>query len=386
MSFFPTHELMDLLDATGPVVSLYMPTHRAGREMRRDPIRLRNLLSEARNQLMGQAMQRSEVEALLRPAYDLIDQTGFWRYQSDGLALFAAKSFFRHYCAPTSFKPAVIVGPRTHVKPLLSLLSVDARFYILALSQNEIRLLEASRFGVQQVELDDVPENLSEAIEWDDAERGLQWHSGTGKRTGARRMAMFHGHGYDNGMAHKQHILSYFQQIAPEIDRILADSGAPLVLAGVDYVLALYRQTSRYDHITQDAITGNQEETNDRELHRLAWRIVEPIVTHEREQAIARYHALVGQNSPLATCRLNQVLSSAYDGRIQTLFIALNIYEWGVFDKQSRKIFGMKRETLESTDLLDLAAAFTLRHHGEIYVIEPDRFPDKSHLAAILRY
>jgi len=199
-------------------------------------------------------------------------------------------------------------------------------------------------------------------------------------------MAMFHGHGYDNGMEHKQHILSYFQQMAPGIDRILADQSAPLVLAGVDYVLALYRQASHYGNIVKGTISGNQEETSDRELHRLAWHIVEPIVMHERQQAIARYRALVGQGSSLATSSLPDVVRSAYDGRVQTLFAALNVHEWGAFDENSREIIVTEEEAPGAVDLLDLAAALTLRRQGDIYALEPDLVPSNSHLAAILRY
>jgi hypothetical protein len=46
----------------------------------------------------------------------------------------------------------VIVSERFHVKPLLPLLSGDGRFYVLALSQNEIRLLQGTRYSVEQVD------------------------------------------------------------------------------------------------------------------------------------------------------------------------------------------------------------------------------------------
>ena len=47
MDIFTRENLTNLSgDMGSPCVSIYMPTHRVGREMQQDPIRLKNLLSE----------------------------------------------------------------------------------------------------------------------------------------------------------------------------------------------------------------------------------------------------------------------------------------------------------------------------------------------------
>jgi len=43
----------------------------------------------------------------------------------------------------------VVVSDRFHLKPLLPLLTGDGRFYILALSQNQVRLLQGTRYSVR---------------------------------------------------------------------------------------------------------------------------------------------------------------------------------------------------------------------------------------------
>jgi hypothetical protein len=50
-----------------------------------------------------------------------------------------------------------------HVKPLLPFLASDGVFYILALSQNQLRLLAGTRHTVDEIDLENVPETLSEA-------------------------------------------------------------------------------------------------------------------------------------------------------------------------------------------------------------------------------
>jgi hypothetical protein len=161
------------------------------------------------------------------------------------------------------------VDERFHIKPLLPLLSGDGHFYVLALSQNEIRLLQGSRDSVAVVDLVDVPESLADALRWDDPERQLQWHTGTGARADGRA-AIFHGHGVGTDNT-KTNILRYFQKVDDGICRILAEDPAPLVLAGVDYLLPIYRSASDYPNLVEGAVTGSPEELSAANLHQAAW-------------------------------------------------------------------------------------------------------------------
>jgi hypothetical protein len=58
--------------------------------------------------------------------------------------MFSAPDVFRHYRLPFPFQEFVVVTERFHVKPLLPLLSGDGQFYLLALSQNGVRVLQGT--------------------------------------------------------------------------------------------------------------------------------------------------------------------------------------------------------------------------------------------------
>lgn len=208
-------------------VSIYMPTHRLSDEIEQDPIRFKNLVSEAEEKLTEADMREPDAKALLDPLYELAVSREFWRHQSDGLAVFISPDVFRYQRLPLNFDELVVVSGRFHIKPLLPLLSSDGRFYILSLSQNEIRLLQGTRYSVGEVDLEEIPESLQEAFKWEDPERRLQWHTSSSNEPGYRS-AEFHGHLANAEIDTKNFIKRYFQKINNGLGEILAGCRTPL--------------------------------------------------------------------------------------------------------------------------------------------------------------
>lgn len=154
MDIFSRDELRPLIEVhtVGCIsVSIYMPTFRAGRaDVQQNPVRLKNLLREAQERLEKIGLRRAEAHAYLGPAQSLLDDGTFWLDMSDGLVVFLSKDYFRYYRLPTEFTELVVVANRFHIKPLLPMLATDGRFYVLAISQNTVRLLQCTRWGTRR--------------------------------------------------------------------------------------------------------------------------------------------------------------------------------------------------------------------------------------------
>jgi hypothetical protein len=371
-----------------------MPTQRAGKESEQNAVRLKNRLVEAETGLEAAGLRAPEVRELLEPARTLLSDATFWQHQSDGLALFVSGETLRYFRLPLDFAPLTVVGDRFHLKPLLSLFAGDGRFYVLALSQGEVRLLQGTRYSVGQVNLENVPKGLADALKWDEAERHTQFHTSTVSPQGARsrrataggRPAVFHGHGADSGAQHKEHILRYFQQVADGVEDILGGERAPLVLAAVDYLHPIYRKVNTYPHLVERGIRGNPERLDAKQLHTQAWAIVGPLFASERENAAAAYRQLAGEGSERASSSLKQVVPAAYSGRVGTLFVPLDAQAWGTFDPQPGVVELHREAEPGDTDLLDFAAIHTFLNGGIVYAAERGEVPDGASLAAVYRY
>ncbi|MEJ2732273.1 MAG: hypothetical protein P8189_01685 [Anaerolineae bacterium] len=365
-------------------VSIFMPTHRAGPETQQDPIRLKNLLGQAEERLVAAGLRPPEAEARLEPASKLIQDGLFWQHQSDGLALFVSRDIDRHHRLPLHFEELVVVAERFHIKPLLPLLSGDGRFYVLALSQGEARLLQGTRYGVSELDLAGAPASLTEALSLDDPERRLQFHTASGPSGGqGSRPAMFHGQG-DPSQNQKDDILRYFQKLDSGVQEWLAGEQAPLVLAGVDYLLPLYQEANTYPHLIDEGIEGNPDNLSAQELHQRAWTIVQPRFLEEQEGAAQRYRQAAATEG--ASDNLSGIVPAAYHGRVETLFVALGLQHWGTFDPATNEVRIHQDAKPGDQDLADLAAVQTLLHGGSVYAVEPEQMPAEASLAALLRY
>lgn len=369
-----------------PSVSLYMPTYRKGAETQQNPIRFKNLMREVDSHLENLDLSLEERTALLGPANELQGDFDFWQHQSDGLALFLSQGFTRSYRVPLKLQEKVIVGERFHVKPLLSLLSNDGRFYMLTLGQENVRLFQGSRFSVSEIDLEGVPKSLTEALRFDEPERQLQFHTGAGPAKG-RRAAVFHGQGKSLGTddaEQKKNILRFFQQLDKGLAKVLSAHNEPLVLVGLDYLHPLYREANSYPNLLEKGVVLNPEEVSAEQLHDRAWTVVEPEFRKAEKQAAEKYQEILGTGH--ASDDLNDIVKAAHFKRVEFLFVNREKEVWGTFDSDSGNAEVPEKRRVGDQDLLDLAAIQTLMNGGTVYSVPPERMPSEGDIAAAYRY
>jgi hypothetical protein len=376
MNLFTRHDLNELLkEHVSPCVSLFMPTHRGGSQQ--DPIRWRKQLAEAEEQLVHDGWRSSEVRKMLEPARQMLEDPTFWRNQGDGLAGFVAPDFMRVFRLPMSFTDAITVGNAFSILPLLPLLSGDGGFFVLAFSQNAVRLLQGSRDNIHEIELEAMPHGMAEALVSHDTDEPLTYH--TRRTSGGTWAAIFEGHGVGID-DFKDDLLLYFQQVDRALHPLLRQEKSPLVLASVDYLQPIYRQANTYSHLVDRGIHGNPDRLSDQQLHDLAWRIVSPLFQKARQDAEARYRELAFTEH--ASANPEAIVTAAYQGRVETLFVAQDQHLWGILDPATGHVERHPERSLGDVNLLDLAAAHTLKHGGTVYAGPHKELPGRKELAA----
>lgn len=396
MDHLTKQALLELIsEPQGRSISIYMPTERKGADTQQGPIRLKNLVGQAQAELAELGERTPDIEALLAPAQALVNNSEFWQYQSDGLALLLSADRMATYRVPLAFQETVIVNDRFSIKPLLPLVIGEGTFYLLSLRQGGVRLLRGSRFELAEVALgEEIPTSLAEVLQYDEFENNIRFHIAARPSTGSSRSApdrgsaIYHGQGGAGDEANnKEQIIRFFRQLDNGVRDLLQGSQQPpLVLAGIDSLRGLYRQVNQYGGLIDEEITSDPEALTLPELHQRAWAIVEPIFTADRQTALDNYQHLAGTDDERAGHTIDAIVPAAYFQRIDTLFVPRTTGLWGDFDPEKNHVQVHDERQAGDQDLLDFAAVHTLLNGGRVYLVEPDELSVGTLPAAIFRY
>jgi len=352
-----------------PLVSIYVPTYRSSHNQE-DQLRFKNALKKTHQQLQSHGMKDKEADAYLRPARKLLDQPKFWSYLSDGLAVFIGTDFFHHEILPITFDEFVYVGERFHLSPMLPMLNGKNRFFLLALSQNQIRFFEGDRYSITPIDIDDlVPQSMEDIFDLSDVREHLQHHS-VGAEGGQN--AVYHGQGQGED-DRRDDIRKYFKDVNDGLMKILQDEKLPMVIACVDYLLPLYKEVNDYPYLMDKNVSGNPDQDDPVLLHEKAWEVVKDKFNVTFEADKERFGAEMAAEE--ASASIPDIISAAYYQKVETLFLRKGEHQFGQFDPDKNATTLHETYEVNDRDLLDLAAVHTHLNGGRVYLLEREEMP-----------
>lgn len=363
----PSHADLEVLlsEATPPCVSIYLPTHRRDPGIDQDPIRLRGLLGDAAASLDEVGLRRSERDALLEPATELLDDPHFWQHQDQGLAIFLATERSRRFPLPIVVPELVVVGERFHIHPLVELFTEERHVLVLTLSQHQVRLFDATRWSVNELSVPTVPQGVDATMPEQDRQESLQLRRSS---AGPGDAAFFHGHGGAKDAANDRRE-RYVHAVERALRPVLARRDDPLVIAGAAPLAAEFRAHTSYPHVVGE-LAGAPDRMDPSELRDAAWQLVEPQTIAARRAALSRYAQAAGtgrtSTDPVA------IAHAAMEGRVELLLVSPATEDSG--------------HDPAALSYIDDAILHTLRHGGDIQTIPAPETEHRALPAALLRY
>jgi hypothetical protein len=376
------YEIQSLIASKADVcISIYLPTYRKGADIQQNRIRFKQLVKHAEQSLIERDWTKTKLDNFFQPLNTLLKDQFFWTHPIDGFACFLSADLFFHYRLPFPVLEQVLVDRRFLIRPLLPLIQ-DRKFFVLAMSENELRFLQASMFQVEESQVKTLPRNLADAIRFNDPERQLQLHTQTPRTPGARAAAIFHGHGVGID-DEKDDLQEYCRQIDRGLHLLLKEQTAPLVVAATESLFSTYAKRNTYPHLLLEPIPGNPELLSNEKLHDRARDIVSSYFAQETKQLLQKYEDLSGTN--LVTNNAEEVLHAARQGRIQHLLINSTQPWWGQYFEETGRIETHEVQKPDDTEIVNLAIIESLHADSKVHVLEPF-VPEHPALLAIYRY
>ncbi len=352
-------------------LSLYMPTAKAGSEIRQNSIRYKNLLKQIQDSIKD------------REIWDTISsvegEPDFWNTQLHGLAVLGTPDLLRLYRLPMTLPELVRVNTHFHLRPLLPFLNNNGSFLVLTIDQQKIRLWLGSHFDkLVEIPLPDLPTSFEDYLATYDTKAEIQFRGG--HFGGSGNQGLFHGHG-DVTAKEETEIKHFLQHFDGEISNLLKEYNLPLVIAGVESILPLYLEANTYKLMIGKGIDVQPESISEDKLRQKAWELVEPYYQASQQQ----YLAEIGEQSHMdrVTNELARILQDSFQGKVKALFVSPQAERWGYFNPDTQAVDFHQERQADSQDLYDTAVEWVLKRGGDVYLDEDQSSPP---ITALLRY
>ncbi len=369
-------------DTEQPAVSMFMPTHRFGSDTAADPVRWKNLIAGTSDALGKRGMHKKDIDKLLAPATRLLEDAISWQYMSDGLAVYIEPGWDRTYRVPFEVPEIATIGDRLTISPLVRATSRGNHFLILTVSQRHIRLLEATRDSVEEVELREVPTSLLDVVEPPEPRSDTMARSLAGGSSGP---AVFYGHGGADDNFKAEETTKFFRHVAAGLHEYLVDQHKPMVLVGLERATSAFREVFPYPDLTAQTVRQNPDQLSLDQVHAAAWPVVAEQFEAAKRALGERFEALIGTGQ--ASSDLGQIEDAAAEGRVETLFIAIEPWEWQTGEVGAPTVVDLQADdSNEVFARIEHAAAATLAARGDIYTVAGPTVPGGGKIAATFRY
>ncbi|TGA87783.1 chemotaxis protein [Streptomyces sp. MZ04] len=152
-----------------PAVTVLLPTHRREPDNAQDPVRLRNLVAEAKERLNADPAvtkeQRAEVADQLDKAVAEVDLV----HAEDGLAVFAAPGEHQVWSLARTVPSRVVLSDTFLTRNLVAARAAERPYWVLAVSADRVALWDGAAERVTEHTADGFP--LTRSLEDPDAER-----------------------------------------------------------------------------------------------------------------------------------------------------------------------------------------------------------------------
>jgi hypothetical protein len=346
-----------------PSLSIFLPTHRTSPDNKQDPIRVRRLVTEATNRLLGEFSKR-EVEPLLLNLETIGNEIDY-RHTLDGLAIFVNQDFARKFYLPFPVRERITVDEGFATRDLVHALNRTSRYWVLALSEQPTRLYEGTRETLEEITGGGFP----------------MVHTGPGGEA-----PLPGGHGVRKSAYEDEYHRKFFRDVDRAFGAFAASEPLPLAVVGVDRHQAHFSEVTQHRRLIAATVTGSHDRTPAHELGKLVWPAVKAHLTEQRNKVLDELAAAVSGQRYVST--IGEAWRLAQDGRIETLLVEEDFHYPARVDDSGRHLEPAEDVTAPDVidDAVDEVIEMVLQKGGRVVFVDDGTLDKHGQIAAILRY
>ncbi len=354
--------LADLRKPRGyPAVSVLMPTHRQLPPREQDPIRLRNLLGQARRRLSADPAVSGARAAAVMERLERVASEVDLVYASDGLALFASESDASAHLIDHQVAERVEVAETYATRDLVADAVRAQRYWALALSEKPTRLWAGANDHVTEVIGDGFPMTREFADE---------------------EAALPAGFGKDRGTLRDERRRQHFREVDAALAQIRAHDPRPLIVLGVERDLAVFDQVSQQLDAVIGRVRGGFGRAGEARIAESVAPVLRDELRRRQQRALAELTRARGANRYAAG--LGEVWELARQGRGSLLLVEQGYREHAAEEFASGAPPAVVAPVVD--DAVDEVVETILDGDGDVVFVPDGALAEQDRIALALRY
>jgi hypothetical protein len=348
-------------------LSIYVQTTPQTQHVSQSRVQFGNLVKQGLGLLEEAGVDKRRRALLETECAALADDDNFWKFQAHSLAVLATPDSLRTFRLATAVKDTVQVADRFLLKPLLRAIAFPQTAYILALSENAVRLIKIyPDLPPLEVKVTGLPASAADAV-------GRASVNNLSQNT---RLA--------NSEGQTVLLRQYARQVDGALRHVLAGQDLPLILAATKPLDSIFRNLNSYPALLKSAIVTSPDRMSDGELATAARPILDQHYQDDVAIAKAQFETRVGDRR--ATTDMAEIARAATMGAISLLMVDIDKTIAGTVSDTDGALSLPQVAAPLDYDVLDEIAGRAILSGARFLALREGDLPDKAPLAAILRY
>lgn len=326
-----------------------------------------NLTKTALGQLDATGFDKRRRALLEAELSSLAEDDAFWRRQAHSLAVLATPDSVRTFRLATAITDTVEVSDRFHLKPLLRALALPQHAFVLALTENAVRLVEVfADSPPSEVRIPDLPKSAADAT----GRASVNDRSPSGRIQGSEGQKVLLRH--------------FARRVDGALRAVLSGRETPLILAATEPLASIYHAINTYPSLDPNVIASGTNQIADSELASAARAVLDRHYSGEIDAAKALFQTRLGQRR--ATTDINEAARAATNGAVESLLVDIDQVLPGTVDETSGQVSLALAAGPRSYDVIDEIAARAILTGAKFLGVRRADLPDGAPIAITSRY
>jgi hypothetical protein len=341
-------------------VTIIMNTHRTSPDNKKDPLTLKNLIREANERLYAEENKRNakQIVERLKELETKIDHN----HNLESLILFVNEDIAEYTRLPVAVEDRVVIDHTFATRDLVRAMHLETNYYVLVLSQQKVRLIEAFN--------DKVVAELGNPFPIEN----VQFYS-TNKAE------------ISNASRQTNLIAEFFNRVDKEVNNIIKDNPLPVLICTEESNYHEYLKIAAHrQNIFDTYLNMNRVDQKAHQIITESWKIAKDITIKKNNARIEALRMAVSQNKFLSDS--NEIWQAIKQGRVQTLFIEQGKFQPALLKDDkiqyvSDSLIGRKDVV---DDIYDELIATNMNYGGDAVFLPQGELAEFNGFGAITRY